>query len=106
MLVLIFLPVLLSQILKGKLYGRLEDTTAVLRRRKQYFAACMGDREYAKETRIYGLRDFFRKRYLDAVHTFNQHTIETGKKSFRIDLSAACVNMLGYVCMIGLLLCW
>ena len=104
MLVLIFLPVLFSQILKGKLYGKLEDKTAVLRRRKQYYAACMGDREYAKETRIYGLRGFFRKRYSNAMHSCNQYTIETGKKTFRIDLAAACVNMLGYVCMIGLLL--
>lgn len=104
MLMLIFLPVLLSQVLKGKLYGRLEDKTAVFRRRKQYFAACMGDKEYVKETRIYGLRDFFRKHYRDAVHAFNQYIMEAGKKSFRISLAASCLNMLGYVCMIVLLL--
>ena len=37
------------------------------------------------------------------IHLINTPS-RRGKKSFRIDLSAACVNMLGYVCMIGLLL--
>jgi ABC-type multidrug transport system, ATPase and permease components len=104
MLVLIFLPILGSQLLKGKLYARLEDKTAVLRRQKQYYAACMSDKEYAKETRIHGLRGFFRERYRKAVQIFNRYTIETGKKAFKIDMGASLLNMLGLLGMIALLL--
>ena len=103
MLVLIFLPVLLSPFLKGSYYGRLNLTALLLRRRSNTLRPAW-ETGVCKETLHLWLKETFRKRYLDAVHTFNQHTIEQGKKSFRIDLSAACVNMLGYVCMIGLLL--
>ena len=61
MLVLIFLPVLLSQILKGKLYGRLEDTTASASQTEAILCGLHGRQGYAKETRIYGLRDFFQE---------------------------------------------
>ena len=104
MLIVIFLPVLLSQIVKGKLYAGLEDKTAVLRRQKQYFAACMSDKEYAKETRIHGLRPFFAELYQKAIQRCSRETIKTGKRAFRIDMGASCLNMLGFLCMIALLL--
>lgn len=103
-LVMIFLPVLLSQIVKGRLYAGLEDKTAVLRRQKQYFAACMSDKEYAKETRIHGLRPFFAELYQKAIQRCSRETIKTGKRAFRIDMGASCLNMLGFLCMIALLL--
>ncbi|MDR1754449.1 MAG: hypothetical protein LBR74_06025, partial [Eubacterium sp.] len=57
---LVFFPTLISQILNAKLFSKLEDKTAPVRRKFDYYEECITSREYYKETRVLGAFSFFK----------------------------------------------
>ena len=59
-LVFIFIPVFITQLIRGAVHARLEDESAPLRREVDYYERCICDREYFKETRLLGAYRFFR----------------------------------------------
>ena len=102
-ILIIFIPVALSQLLKVKLFTNLEDKVAPIRREYQYYEKCMMDREYFKETRLLGCFGYFKKLYADALDMFNFHTFKTQKKSAVIEFSLKLLTLCGYLGVLMLL---
>lgn len=103
-LALIFLPVLFAQIVKGKMYAKLEDDTAPLRRKKEHFSDYIASKEYVKETRGLGATAFFEAKFRTAMAALNSKLKKTGKKSCEADGIAMLINMVGYIGILLLLL--
>jgi len=71
-LVLSFLPALFSQIIRAKVYTKLEEQSAPLRRENEYYQRTLCDREYFKETRILGAFNFLHGLYTVTMQLFTQ----------------------------------
>ena len=62
-LLLVFIPVIVTQFIRSAVYANLEDEVAPVRREYEYYERCICDREYFKETRILGAFTFFKDLY-------------------------------------------
>jgi ATP-binding cassette subfamily B protein len=72
-ILLAFIPALFAQVVNVRVFTRLEEQSAPLRREYEYYQKAICDREYFKETRILGAFHFF-------YHLFqNTMTLLTGK---------------------------
>ena len=60
-LLLSFVPALLSQMIRAKVYTKLEEESAPLKRENEYYERAITNREYFKETRILGAFSYFYK---------------------------------------------
>ena len=103
-LVLIFVPVVLSQIVKGKLYAKQEDVSAPLRRKKDAFASYVSTKEYAKETRGHGAVPIFCRKFSSAQEELNKCLKKTETQICKADVIALMLNMAGYFGVLVLLL--
>ncbi|MBA9087110.1 ATP-binding cassette subfamily B protein [Fontibacillus solani] len=100
-LVLIFVPVFLTQIFRMKIFAKAEDKSAPIRRKVDYYESCMSGREYFKETRILGAFPYFRKLYADSLALLNKLRFRAATKS---DLTQFGVQMLSLGGNVGILL--
>ena len=100
---IIFVPVVVSQILKIKLFAKLEDKVAPLRREYQYYEKCIMDREYFKETRLLGCFRYFKNLYKNALSMINDKTYETQKKSVFIEFRLKLLTLSSYIVILFLL---
>jgi len=62
-----FVPALLSQIVRAKVFTKLEEESAPLRRENEYYQKTFCDRETFKETRILGAFKFFHTLFSDTL---------------------------------------
>ncbi len=98
------LPVMLSQMFKSRLYARLEDKAAPLRRECEHYEECIIGKEKLKETRLLGAYNFFIKRYKNKLETLNDEIINTQVKSIRIELLFKISALLGHILTLLLLI--
>ncbi len=98
------LPVMLSQMFKSRLYARLEDKAAPLRRECEHYEECIIGKEKLKETRLLGAYNFFIKRYKNKLETLNDEIINTQVKSIRIELLFKVSALLGHILTLLLLI--
>ncbi len=106
LIIIIFLfsiPIMFSQMFKSKLYARLEDKAAPLRRECDHYGECIIGKEKFKETRLLGAYNFFIKRYKNRLQTLNNVTMKTQVKSIRIELLFKIPVVLGHVITLLLL---
>lgn len=106
LIIIIFLfsiPIMFSQMFKSKLYARLEDKAAPLRRECDHYGECIIGKEKFKETRLLGAYNFFVKRYKNRLQTLNNVTMKTQVKSIRIELLFKIPVVLGHVITLLLL---
>jgi len=66
-LALSFIPALIAQLVRVRVFTKLEQENAPLRRQYEYYQRTLCDREYFKETRILGAFSFFHKLYDDTM---------------------------------------
>ncbi|QNU66226.1 ABC transporter ATP-binding protein [Ruminiclostridium herbifermentans] len=66
-LLMAFVPALISQIVRAKVFTKLEEQSAPLRRKYEYYQKTLCDREYFKETRILGAFKFFHNLFIDTL---------------------------------------
>lgn len=102
-ILLIFLPTAASQILRTKVFTKLEDHSAPLRRENSYYEECMVSREYFKETRLLGGFNYFKNLYLETLKQLNKLGFKSSLKSDLCELGLKCLTILGYVGVIYLL---
>lgn len=102
-LVLIFVPVLLTQILKVTLYDKLEDETVQTRREYTYIEDCMIGKGH-KETRTLGAYSFFAGLYRASIQKLINKEWKTQRKAIQIDILMNGLTLLGYLGVLGLLL--
>ena len=97
LLILIFVPIALTQLIRVKIFGELEDESAPIRREYEYYEKCMVDREYFKETRLLGIFGYFKDLYLTSLKVLNKKIWKAEKKSGLIELGMKLVTLVGYI---------
>ncbi|MDO4543179.1 MAG: ABC transporter ATP-binding protein [Clostridia bacterium] len=98
--IIVFIPVLLSQLYKMKQSRLTEDKAAPIRRRYEHYENCMGAREFFKETRLLGAFHFFRRRYREAIRLLNREIWKKEGKVAAVELALQVMTFVFY----GLLL--
>ena len=95
-LLVVFLPTMTTQILRAKVFSKLEDRAAPVRREFNYYESCLTAREYYKETRILGAFSFFKKLYIDSLVFLNKLTFRANVISTLSELGMKFLSLLGY----------
>lgn len=102
-LVLVFVPVVISNTISIKYFSNLEDVSAPLRRKAKYYEECIVSRQYAKETRILGACPYFLKLLKESLVTMNNLKWKTEIKSNLLKLGTKLISLSGYMGIIWLL---
>ena len=85
-LLLAFIPAMLAQTIHVKVFIKLEEQSAPLRRENEYYQKTMCDREYFKETRILGAFPFFYKLFADTMELLTRKTWVAERKTALLQL--------------------
>ncbi len=102
-LVLVFVPVACTQLIRGAVFTKLADQAAPIRREYEYFEKCICDREYFKETRILGAFTFFRRLYTDAVDLLASKVWHAERRAGLWELAMKLLTLAGYLGVLWLL---
>lgn len=103
-IVFAFIPACFSLFAQLKLFSKLQDTTAPIKRKYQYFKSCLIDKTYFKETRNLGAFSFFSQKAISELTDLVQEEFTCNKKSEKISLSVKSVTIVGYTAMMVLLI--
>ena len=100
---LIFIPVLLTQLLRTKMFANAEDESAPVRRELEYYESCMSGREYFKETRLLGALAYFKGFYNDSLKLLNKISFRAALKTDVVEMAAKLLSLCGYAGIVLLL---
>ena len=100
---LILVPLLIAQLVKGRVFGHLADETAPLERKLAYYQKTLYHREFFKETRILGLFGFCNRLYTQALTLFNRKRWLADRKTGLIELGLTALTLSGLMVVIVLL---
>jgi ATP-binding cassette subfamily B protein len=96
-IVLVFIPVLLSQFIRTSIIARFEDKAAPIRREYNYYDRAITDREYYKETRIFGAYSFFLGRFLNTMKKLSKTELNANRKTNQLELCISLLSTGGYM---------
>jgi len=102
-LFLTFAPISITQILKMKIFTKVEDTSAPLRREANYYENCIVGREYFKETRMLGATGFFKTLYTDTINLMNRIRFKAIVKADLAQLAMQMLSLTGLVIILVIL---
>lgn len=100
----IFIPMVLAQFLKSRVFARQEEEAVSLRRRAQTYASYLTDKGYARETRTLGAVGYFRKRYERVRRKLSGLDRKARTQACGMDICAKILNMVGYAGVLYLLI--
>ncbi len=95
-IIFIFIPTALAQIVRSKVFAKLEDKSAPIRREYDYYEDCIAGREYYKETRMLGGFAFFNKMYLESLDILQKIKYKATTKTNLIELAMQTLTVAGY----------
>jgi ATP-binding cassette subfamily B protein len=102
-LILVFVPVMLSQKIQAKLMADLEREIAPLRRKNAHYEDCIIGTDNMKETRLFGGFYFFKNLFVASLSLLTQKEWDTQKKVTRIHLFMNLIQAAGWVGILVLL---
>jgi len=102
-LVFVFIPVLFSQIVEARLYAKLEEVSAPIRRQNGHYSDCLIGLQMKKETRLFGAYYFFKNLFMGSLELLAQKEWSTYKKITAITLGLNFVKTAGWVGVLALL---
>lgn len=102
-ILVIFIPVLVSQLIRIGLFAKLEDESAQIRRENAYYEDCICSREYFKETRMLGAFHYFMNLYRETTEQLNKKTWKTNRRSGCIEIGLKILALIGYVVVLLML---
>ena len=102
-IVIVFIPTALTQFIKTKVFSKVEDKSAPIRREYDYYENCMVGREYYKETRLLGAFSFFKALYMDALKTLNKINLKANIKTNIAELCMKLMTVSGYFVILYML---
>ena len=85
-IIIAFIPAMLAQIVRAKVFTKLEEQSAPLRREYDFYQKALCDREYFKETRILGAFKFFHKLFSDTMALLTRKTWRAERKTALLQL--------------------
>lgn len=95
-ILLIFIPVMITQFIRTAVYVRLEDEAAPIRREVEHYENCICGRDYFKETRILGAFGFFKELYGSALMLLNYKQWQADRKTGFLELGMKMITLCGY----------
>jgi ATP-binding cassette subfamily B protein len=95
-IILVFIPTAATQLVRSKIFTKLEDKSAPVRREYEYYESCMVSREYFKETRLLGGFSYFKKLYMDSLKLLHQLKFKANMKTNLMELGMRIVTVAGY----------
>ncbi len=102
-IVLIFIPVLISEIISINKNYNFVDKIANRRRRTEYFENCIVSKEDFKETLINGSFNYFFNLFVDSNKKFSKAFVDVKSKILKFAIVMRVINTLGYVFVLVLL---
>ena len=102
-LIFIFLPTLLSQVVRAKLYAKLEKESSPIRRQNGHYENALIGLQTMRETRLFGAYYFFKKLYMDSLALLAKKEWTTNTKIAAISLGLNFVQAAGWVGIVMLL---
>ena len=96
LMIAMFVPAILMLIVRTRQYSSLEDRSAPLRRKFEYFETAVCGKESFKETRLFGAAGFFKKLYDDSLILLNKEIWKTEKKTVLTELFLRLFMLAGY----------
>lgn len=102
-IVLIFIPVLASELIRMGFNYDFEDKIANRRRKTEYFESCIVSKEYFKETLVNGSFNYFYSLFGDSNKKFSKEFVDVKNKLLKIAIVMRIINTLGYLCILALL---
>ncbi|MGL4990325.1 MAG: ABC transporter ATP-binding protein [Sarcina sp.] len=91
-----FLPVILNQFIRLKVFAGLEDESAPLRREFEQSEKYLIDREYFKETRLLGGFEYFNLKYINVLERLNKKIWNAEKKVNTTEVLMKLITAMGY----------
>jgi ATP-binding cassette subfamily B protein len=95
-LLFVFIPVLISQVLRSSLFSKLEDKAAPIRREFDAYNDAACGKNFYKETRILGSFLYLKNLLDDTILSLNTAIWHTNKRSALIDLLFNTLSLIGY----------
>lgn len=102
-IVLIFIPVLISEIISINNNYNFVDKIANRRRRTEYFENCIVSKEDFKETLINGSFNYFFNLFVDSNKKFSKAYVDVKNKILKFAIVMRVMNTLGYIFVLALL---
>lgn len=102
-IILIFIPVLISELVRMNNNYNFEDKIANRKRKTEYFESCIVSKEYFKETLANGSFNYFYNLFLDSNEKFSKEFVNVKNKLLKIAAVMRIVNTLGYLSVLALL---
>jgi len=102
-IVLIFIPVLISEIISINKNYNFVDKIANKRRRTEYFENCIVSKEDFKETLINGSFNYFFNLFVDSNKKFSKAFVDVKSKILKFAIVMRVINTLGYIFVLTLL---
>lgn len=100
----LFIPMLISQILRKKIFSELIDESAPLERKLKHYEKEIYHREYFKETRILGIYSFIKHKYNKTMEIFCDKRWKAVCKIQIIEIGLRSLTFLGYSGVLYLLI--
>lgn len=97
-LLLAFIPAMLAQIVNVRIFARLEEDSAPLRREYDYYQKTICDREYFKETRILGGFHFFYQLFENTMQVLTGKIWKAERKTALFQLMLDLTTFAGMAC--------
>lgn len=93
----VFIPTIVSQLIRTRVFDSLEDVSAPIRRENEHYEECIVSREYYKETRCLGAFSFFYKKYIETLGKVQKLKFKLNMKTNVIQLIMQLLTILGYL---------
>ena len=103
MLLVSFVPYIAGSVIRYQMQKHMEFKAASYRRRGEFYASCITDREYAKETRLLGAFGYFFRQFEENIRMVRELDWGTTKKSELAEIFVRFIAMTGYIGTIVLL---
>ncbi|MEK3759557.1 ATP-binding cassette domain-containing protein [Paenibacillus sp. FSL P4-0338] len=95
-IVVVFVPVMLSEWVMMSAFKNLEAASAPIRRENEYYEQCLTDKAYLSETRLLGATSFFENLYTSALQRLNAIVLRTQVRKHLVQLILNIVTVIGY----------
>lgn len=102
-IVIVFIPTALTQLIRAKVFAKLEDDSAPKRREFEYYEKAIADREYFKETRLLGAFGYFKEKFVETYRLCLKLRMRAEIRSTVFELSMNVLTILGYFAILYLL---
>ncbi|MDO4594553.1 MAG: ABC transporter ATP-binding protein [Tissierellia bacterium] len=102
-IIIAFVPAITGQIFYIKIFSKLVDQNAKLKRKNDYYRKVIVDRKFFKETRLLGAFNYFFSLYNRSLLLLNKRIYKSEKKAFSMQIVLDLISFLGLLAAILLL---